>query len=143
MRQIFFNKGFSLIEIMIVIVIISILTSLAAVSYRSYIVKARRTAVQEELLKYQQSMEEYFSLNHTYGSSSNAATCANIFPSDKKSSEGFYTLSCTLDGGYKLAATATGSQAKDDADCVYLYLFRNGSRGGGKSSSSVSSNACW
>ena len=39
-----YPKGFSLIEIMVVIVIIAILTSLAAVSYRSYIVKARRTA---------------------------------------------------------------------------------------------------
>ncbi len=139
-------KGFSLIEIMVVIVIISILTSLAAVTYRSYIVKARRSAVQEELLQYQQQLEEYFSLNHTYGIKINGEggkVCAGFTEGTVLSSEGQYNLSCELTSGYKLSAVPIGGQYDSDKECRYMYLFRNGTRGGGESSSSSDANACW
>lgn len=134
-----YPKGFSLIEIMVVIVIIAILTSLAAVSYRSYIVKARRTAAQEELMQYQQKMEEYFSLNHRYDAKGNCA----VFPNGSEASA-FYTYSCTLQSGYRLAATATGSQASDDKECEVMYLYRNGTRGSiPHEGTSEIGNACW
>ena len=138
------KKGFSLIEIMVVIVIISILTSLAAVTYRSYIVKARRSAVQEELLQYQQQLEEYFSLNHTYGiNGEGGKVCAGFTGGTVLSSEGQYNLSCELTSGYKLSAVPIGGQYDSDKECRYMYLFRNGTRGGGESSSSSDANACW
>ena len=139
-------KGFSLIEIMVVIVIISILTSLAAVTYRSYIVKARRSAVQEELLQYQQQLEEYFSLNHTYGiniEGQESKLCAGFTGGTVLSIEGQYNLSCELTSGYKLSAVPIGGQYDSDKECRYMYLFRNGTRGGGESSSSSDANACW
>ena len=136
------KKGFSLIEIMVVIVIISILTSIAAVSYRAYIVKARRTAAQEDLMQFQQRMEEYFSLNHTYGT---GEKCAEVFPKNGPESGGFYKLTCELVSGYKLVATATkqGNQDTSDGECAVMYLYRNGPRGGGKAGTSGSDNACW
>ena len=136
------KKGFSLIEIMVVIVIISILTSIAAVSYRAYIVKARRTAAQEDLMQFQQRMEEYFSLNHTYGT---GEKCAEVFPKNGPESGAFYELTCELVSGYKLVATATkqGNQDTSDGECAVMYLYRNGTRGGGKAGTSGSDNACW
>ena len=136
------KKGFSLIEIMVVIVIISILTSIAAVSYRAYIVKARRIAAQEDLMQFQQRMEEYFSLNHTYGT---GKKCAEVFPKNGPESGGFYKLTCELVSGYKLVATATkqGNQDTSDGECAVMYLYRNGTRGGGKAGTSGSDNACW
>ena len=134
------KKGFSLIEIMVVIVIISILTSIAAVSYRAYIVKARRTAAQEDLMQFQQRMEEYFSLNHTYGT---GGKCAEVFPKNGPESGAFYELTCELVSGYKLVATAQGTQNTSDGECTVMYLYRNGTRGGGKTVTSGSANACW
>lgn len=134
------KKGFSLIEIMVVIVIISILTSIAAVSYRAYIVKARRTAAQEDLMQFQQRMEEYFSLNHTYGTGGN---CAEVFPKNGPESGAFYELTCDLVSGYRLVATAQGTQNTSDGECTVMYLYRNGTRGGGKTVTSGSDNACW
>ena len=133
-------KGFSLIEIMVVIVIISILTSIAAVSYRAYIVKARRTAAQEDLMQFQQRMEEYFSLNHTYGT---GGKCAEVFPKNGPESGAFYELTCDLVSGYRLVATAQGTQNTSDGECTVMYLYRNGTRGGGKAGTSGSDNACW
>lgn len=134
------KKGFSLIEIMVVIVIISILTSIAAVSYRAYIVKARRTAAQEDLMQFQQRMEEYFSLNHTYGT---GEKCAEVFPKNGPESGAFYELTCDLVSGYRLVATAQGTQNTSDGECTVMYLYRNGTRGGGKTVTSGSENACW
>ena len=134
------KKGFSLIEIMVVIVIISILTSIAAVSYRAYIVKARRTAAQEDLMQFQQRMEEYFSLNHTYGT---GEKCAEVFPKNGPESGAFYELTCDLVSGYRLVATAQGTQNTSDGECTVMYLYRNGTRGGGKTVTSGSVNACW
>ena len=134
------KKGFSLIEIMVVIVIISILTSIAAVSYRAYIVKARRTAAQADLMQFQPRMEEYFSLNHTYGTGGN---CAEVFPKNGPESGAFYELTCDLVSGYRLVATAQGTQNTSDGECTVMYLYRNGTRGGGKTVTSGSDNACW
>ena len=134
------KKGFSLIEIMVVIVIISILTSIAAVSYRAYIVKARRTAAQEDLMQFQQRMEEYFSLNHTYGT---GEKCAEVNTKNGPESGAFYELTCDLVSGYRLVATAQGTQNTSDGECTVMYLYRNGTRGGGKTVTSGSDNACW
>ena len=127
------KKGFSLIEIMVVIVIISI-------CYRAYIVKARRTAAQEDLMQFQQRMEEYFSLNHTYGT---GEKCAEVFPKNGPESGAFYELTCDLVSGYRLVATAQGTQNTSDGECTVMYLYRNGTRGGGKTVTSGSDNACW
>jgi len=118
------------------------LTSIAAVSYRAYIVKARRTAAQEDLMQFQQRMEEYFSLNHNYGTEEK---CAEVFPKNGPESGGFYKLTCELVSGYKLVATATkqGNQDTSDGECAVMYLYRNGTRGGGKAGTSGSDNACW
>jgi len=116
------------------------LTSIAAVSYRAYIVKARRTAAQEDLMQFQQRMEEYFSLNHTYGT---GEKCAEVFPKNGPESGAFYELTCELVSGYKLVATAQGTQNTSDGECTVMYLYRNGTRGGGKTVTSGSDNACW
>ncbi len=129
-------KGFTLIEMMVVIVIISILAAVATASYRSYIVKARRTSAQEELLQIQQIVEEFYALNHTY---------QNAYSTTTKEQ---YTYALVLPGtsggfsGYRLTATAQPGQASSDAECAVLYINRNGTRGGGKTGSLTEGN-CW
>lgn len=60
--------GFSLIELMIVIVIISILAAIAFPSYQSSIRKSKRTAAKAALLDLASREEKYYSLNNTYAS---------------------------------------------------------------------------
>ncbi len=125
-------KGFTLIEVMITIVIVSILASLATVSYRSYIVKARRQDVQEYMIILQQSIEEFYALNHTYNGAQSAS----------HNYDGIYTIGYSLDGGYTLTATAIGSQSSD-TDCKVIVLTRSGVKKGGPSTDSVAENVCW
>ena len=134
------NRGFTLIEMMIVIVIISILSSVAAVSYRSYVVHARRTSAQETMMELQQKVEESYALNHNYNEAS------GLFTSQVIDQYVFsFELASSTNGlnGYQIKATAQGSQASSDSDCAVLFLNRNGSKGGGALTGSGVQGTCW
>ena len=54
------SKGFTLIEVMIVVAIVGILAAIALPSYRSYIVRAARVEAQTELLELASLQEKIF-----------------------------------------------------------------------------------
>ena len=60
------NKGFTLIELMVVIVIISLLAMVAVPSYKTSVAKARRADAQTSLSNFANTMELYFTENGTY-----------------------------------------------------------------------------
>lgn len=59
-------KGFNLIELMIVVVIIGVLAAIAIPSYRSYVVKASREAAQTQLLRMASTQEKIFLNSNAY-----------------------------------------------------------------------------
>ena len=76
------NKGFTLIELVIAMAIIGILASIAYPSYLDYITRARRQDGQTALLELANQMEQYYANNNTY----QTATIATGNPSDIQSS---------------------------------------------------------
>ena len=60
------SRGFTLIEIMIVVAIIAILASIAYPSYTSHKVKTNRVNAQSELLTIAQQVNAYKTMNGTY-----------------------------------------------------------------------------
>lgn len=59
-------KGFTLIELMITVLIMSILIMIAIPSYQAYIQRAESTKVQHEILKIADQLERYRSKNFSY-----------------------------------------------------------------------------
>jgi len=59
-------KGFTLIELMIVVAIVAILAAVALPSYNNSIDKSRRADAQSALLGFSQAMEQFFTANSTY-----------------------------------------------------------------------------
>ena len=59
-------SGFSLIELMIVVVITAILATLAYPSYNNYVVKSRRTDAQAVLIEAAHFMERFYTENNRY-----------------------------------------------------------------------------
>ncbi|MES9845957.1 MAG: type IV pilin protein [Candidatus Sedimenticola sp. 6PFRAG5] len=60
------SRGFTLIELMIVVVIIGILTSIGYPIYQDYVYKARRADAKAVLLEAAQYMERYYTENLSY-----------------------------------------------------------------------------
>ena len=121
------TRGFTLIEIMVVIAIVGILFGIALSSYQSNVLKTKRQAAQSCLMEYAQSLERYYTTNtssplsFTGATLSATAACATSLAS----AYGF-TLSSTS-STYTLTATAKGPQSSD-ASCTPLTLQQDGTK---------------
>lgn len=118
------QRGFTLIELMIVVAVIAVLASIGYPSYTEYVAKSRRTAMTASLQQGQQWMERFYTENFSYyqvrGSN---ATVADLFPGQMKQSpapgEGSaqYTVAVTVEAkqpeAYLLKASRTGGMAAD------------------------------
>ena len=62
------HRGFTLIELMITVVIVSILAAIAYPSYQNYILKGNRASAQAFLMDAAQRQQQYFLDNRVYAS---------------------------------------------------------------------------
>lgn len=123
-------RGFSLIELMIVITIVAILVAVAYPNYTDSVRRSNRSDGRAALLLAAQNLERYFTENNTYlGATIAEDPDTDIWATDT-SAEGYYTLDFSVDPTattYTLRATATGTQARDE-ECAELTLTHLGER---------------
>mgnify|MGYP001574996894 CR=1 FL=1 len=117
-------RGFTLIELMIVTVVIAVLASVAYPSYSEYVAKSRRTAVTAILSQGQQFMERFYTENFSYYQvRGSTAVVADVYPGaltqspPKGEGAASYTVAVTVDAKqpeiYTLKATRTGGMVAD------------------------------
>lgn len=131
------TKGFSLIELMIVIAIIAILAAIAVPSYRTYIQESRRSDAYVALTSAAAEQERIYIYDNSY--SNNIADLGG-----SNSPEGHYVITLTAtDSTFTLTATAaSGSTQFQDTNCRTLTLNNLGVRGSGNSGGGVTTD-CW
>ncbi len=122
------SAGFSLIELMIVVVVIAILAAVAYPSYQDSVQKTRRADAKSALERAAAMQERWFTENNSYTNDETKIGGAT-------SSDGYYTInavwSCKVGSNYMcfdLTATAVGAQASD-AKCATFTLDETGARG--------------
>lgn len=140
------NKGFTLIESMIVVALIGILAAIAIPSYQSYILKARRADGQAALGRVLIEQEKYRTGHTAYSSDLSQVGFQAEADGSYCSPDGYYGLSLSgvTGTGFTVNATPIGQQA-DDTDCSPLTLVLSGGAvtyaSGG--SADTDANGCW
>ncbi len=154
-KKIFLKKaGFTLVELMIVVAIIGILTSIAYPSYQESVAKSRRSDATGALLVFANAMERHFTVNSTY---KNAAGTDGT-PTDTglprpgvfghqqsplDSGTALYNLKINAanDTTYTLYAERTGAQTNDG--CGTLTYTNTGVKGVTSNSGGHTAASCW
>ena len=126
------KKGFTLIEVMIVVAIIAIITSIAYPGYQQYVTRAKRAEAKSTLLELAQWMERYYTENGRYhqDTSGNALTAAGLPFTSTPREGGTTTYNITFAASTPTATTftlvATPTSAQNDTDCGILSLNHTG-----------------
>jgi len=101
-------KGFTLIELMIVVVIVGILSVVALPAYTDYVMKGKIPDATSNLAATRVKMEQYYQDNRNYGA---APACGGSVVAMPTSS--YFTFTCTATGtpstAYTIQAQGTGS----------------------------------
>ncbi|GMR08133.1 MAG: type IV pilin protein [Gammaproteobacteria bacterium] len=147
------QSGFSLIELMIVVVIIGVLAMIAYPSYRDYIIRSHRADGQAALTECASIQERWFTKQNQYNSA--AGTCGATSP------DGYYTIAVAIGdqqndgtcntGGtpadndcFDLTATPTSKgKQTDDTTCATMTLNSANTKGAQDGASADTTSTCW
>jgi type IV pilus assembly protein PilE len=107
------QRGFTLLELMIVVVVIAILAAIAIPNYRDYAVRGKLVEGTSALSDGRVKMEQYFQDNRSYAPASVALTAANGCPTTLPlpASTDNFTYACSNLAATTYTLTATGTNA--------------------------------
>jgi len=131
-------RGFTLLELMIVVVIIAILAAIAIPTYSRYAIRAHRVDGQELLLRIANAQERFYATNNHYG----ALTELN-YTDPALSDKGYYSVSmnpaaASTTQTFTATAAPVGGQTKDD--CQSLTINNAGVKA---STGTTTNGSCW
>ncbi len=123
--------GFTLIEVMIVVLIISILTAVAYPSYQEHVRKSRRSECEGVMMTIANALERRYSVGNTYLDGAGAGSLPTGVPATCPADGGvvFYNLNLVVPNAstFTLSAVPAGAQAQDK--CGTLTLMHTGAKG--------------
>lgn len=135
------QRGFTLIELMIVVAVVGILGAVAYPSYTEYVRRGHRAEARAGLLQAAQWMERASTATGAYPSrAAFADTAMTTVPS------GTYTIAVDEGStGFAYTLTATTQNAQQGDRCGAFTLEQNGLRGanGKKANATGYDDSCW
>ncbi|MDX1634639.1 MAG: type IV pilin protein [Marinobacter sp.] len=116
MSRIGSNKGFTLLELMIVVAILGIIAAIAIPSYQQYVQNARATDAQGALMSLASRLERFHTQNSTYAGATLGSAATDIFPAEAplEGTPKFYDLvivaASTTANSYRIEARPKNGQ---------------------------------
>ncbi len=147
-----FTKGFTLIELMIVVAIVGILAAIAYPSYQEQVRSSRRAECGGALMGLANAMERHFTTNNSYlGAGTTGGNTGAPIPA-------VYNATCPLDGGtatynltinaatqttYTLFAAPIAGAAQAGDKCGTFTLTSIGAKNITGQHAGITPNDCW
>ena len=140
-------KGFTLIELMTVILVLGILVGVGVPTYRNYVMRAQRAEAKTTLMRVQAQQEKFYMQNNTYTTDVNNPPPAGL---GIPASENVYYDIAIVAGtggltiGYTVSAVpAPGSPQLDDDDCALFSVDQSGARYAESKIAVDETRTCW
>lgn len=131
------QRGFTLIEVMIVVVVVAILAAIAFPQYRDYVVRSNRAVAKSLLTQVADRQEQFYVANKRYaGNLSALGYPANPFfvnrqghavAADGGNAVYRIVLEASTDATFRVAAEPQNAQT-EDAKCTKFTLDQTGQR---------------
>jgi len=161
------EAGFSLVELMVVLLITVILLTIAVPTYQSQVRESRRTDAKTAVLDLAAREEKYASLNNSYtGSPANLGyqSASSTTPFPQTVGSGYYqvyacpgtTISTACTAGVAVTATAStyviaaiplaGTSQANDSPCQYFAVDNTGAQFSTNSTTGIgtdTTSTCW
>lgn len=117
------NKGFTLIELMIVVAVIAIIAAVAIPAYSDYVTRSKRADGKTALVAMQLEQEKYRANNPEYASTAAILGFATASP------DGYYTLSVSSANASSYSLVADPIEAEhNDPVCNNLVINQDGDK---------------
>ena len=135
------QRGFTLIEILIVVAIIGLLVGIALPAYQGSVLRSGRAEAKNELLQVASDQERFFSSNNTY--STDPIPLDGTVDTTRVTQNSLYSIAVAACAGGAITncfvATATAQNTQTDDDCTTLTFSSTGVRG----ATGASTDECW
>ena len=137
------SRGFTLIEVMIVVLVIAVLAAIAYPNYESAVLKSKRGQVKGDLVELAQRYERYHTVNNTYvGFWATVPAAQRVSPRDATGGAVAYNITnAEAANTFMLTASPQNRQTRDTR-CGTLTLDQAGAKTKAASASGTLAE-CW
>lgn len=130
-------RGFTLLELMIVVAIVAILAAIAVPTYSRYAIRAHRVDGQGLLMSIANAQERFYATNNHYGALTDLGFTTSVSP------KGYYNVSmvpaaASTSQSFTATAAPQGGQTRDD--CKSLRVNNAGVK---DSTGTTTNGSCW